>query len=350
MLQEGNLQCSAPGKLIVCGEWDVLRGGPALSLAVSPRFFCIGDYFSKPAIDLPIGHMVFESQKAQKDESQKSKFLFDVAKRKPVPKDGESFDPFWTPTLCVMERILSVAKPSFVDAASQSLAFKISFKSEWPLWCGLGTSSALTLTLVNFFHAMGAFEFSPDFSFYRNLMRDFQGGRGSGLDLLTQLNGGSVLMENLNLKQTHILKNIPEEITVLHTRKKVSTTQALKRFSADDATLDRLRLINQDFLMACQESDGNPTRQDWLRMIEGNFREFQHFPDIVTPEIRELEGLLKKKNLILGLKTTGAGGGDSLILLSSPGKLRELREFVVSNNLGVVFEGQFFSEGLRVDS
>ncbi len=334
MAKPRNLIYSAPGKIILFGEWDVLDGGPALSIAVAPRF----NLKIEPC-DLPRLRLQNLSQFGPTLPLDLTKDFFNQEALPPHEK-------FWFPLLNTI-RFFYKSLPEFkFFLESQSPGWDLSFHCEWPLEHGLGSSSALVACWLAFFRNQHWIpSIHKSFEIGKEALRSFQSGLGSGLDLATQLWGRSVEM-NQNQPHPGRLKKLPTNLYFLRTGKKKLTAASLKKEKPPTHALQNLRFTTQNFLNKI-DFEGNVSDTQWIESINNAYLSFEGLPLIHTPEVLNCRRLLFDNHLIEAFKTTGAGGGDCLLLWVPSEKQKEFVRFVNAHELGNIYSGKFFTEGAK---
>jgi phosphomevalonate kinase len=178
---------SAPGKLVVLGEYSVLFGHPAVVMAVDRRARvelrpADGDAWLVTAPG-------FQDEAAAFDLDQNDGFRW----REP---SGEA-----ARRLALVERVISslvssgLVDPGVLQPASLRLDTREFFQpvARGMAKLGLGSSAALTVALTEALRCStpaGERPFELDLARLLELHRSFQGGRGSGIDLAASLLGG----------------------------------------------------------------------------------------------------------------------------------------------------------------
>ena len=242
---------SAPGKLVLIGEYAVLFGHPAVVLAVDRR----ARVDLRPADG---GHWCvvapgFEERPAS----------FDLG--------GDRGFEWWEPRseqvdrLILVERVLGslvaakLIDPELLPPASISLDTREFFRPtlEGGAKLGLGSSAALTVALTGAIGRWGPEGRSAaglSLDQLLDLHRSFQGGRGSGIDLAASLTGGVVEYRLTDDGRTPIAQplELPEDLRMvfLWTGRSASTAKFLARLDAGmesngSAIVDALRELGR---------------------------------------------------------------------------------------------------------
>ncbi|MDH3491532.1 MAG: hypothetical protein OEM20_05950 [Gammaproteobacteria bacterium] len=159
---------SAPGKLVLCGEYAVLDGAPAVCMAVNRRarvkVMAVGGQWHRVS--------------APGYSSLEGRFVLDGNAIRWLQGENEYriVDAVWHTVAPVPKRFLSIELDAraFVDEASGN---KI----------GIGSSAALTVALAAAL-AQSSDVLEPALRSHRR----FQGGTGSGVDIATSVRGGLI--------------------------------------------------------------------------------------------------------------------------------------------------------------
>ncbi len=182
------IRSSAPGKLILIGEYAVLEGWPAAVMAVDRR-----------------AHVSLES-------SPDERWTFAAPGLAETPAEcaiGPRGELRWGGSdhqvderfglVAMLMRGLAeagIVDPAALAPAAAVLDTRTFFAGDHKL--GLGSSAALTVALACALRAWAGGEFEPDDAWLQTLVdlhRGVQGGRGSGVDVAASLLGGVVRFE-----------------------------------------------------------------------------------------------------------------------------------------------------------
>jgi phosphomevalonate kinase len=216
------IEASAPGKLVLLGEYAVLDGAPALVLAVDCRASAKLDSRESP------NSLIARHPGIAKRYPGPSAFASrGVARKSLVPgfrQDDEQNQRFtggdgsWeivSPTLQLQARVrLQDGHATWIDAAPAELEWVATLLSRFPqierlpacrieldsdtfhhdhagtrIKLGLGSSAALTVALLGALHALGG-QPAPTLAECVDAHRAIQHGRGSGIDIAASLHGG----------------------------------------------------------------------------------------------------------------------------------------------------------------
>jgi len=299
---ESTLVWSVPAKMVLFGEWAVLAGHSAIATTLEPRF-------SLHCRSAEVDRFVSVSPEGEQ--------TMNVTE---VP-DGSYFA--WARDMLVYLRARTRGPP-------RACAWR--FERAWLESEGLGSSSALFVTLFAAFHEQESPLHVEDL---RAAHREFMEGQGSGIDVAAQFHGGSI---RYNLQQTEALKlAAPEELFVFHTGDKARTLDSLRSRAPMPSELQ----TQISFSVARFLEDG-----DWERAIETHHLPLQTW-GVVPPRVQQLRARWRERGFISALKTTGAGGGDALLCWLRPNRETAWREDVKSLGFGWVRKPVFGFSGLR---
>ena len=176
MMSEGSLElpvtASAPGKVVLCGEYAVLEGAPAICMAVNRRARvslsvspCEDHLVSAPGFAAATGRF-----RAAADEFEWLEY-------------GAEF--------ALVESLWQTARPKTSVPLSLKLDSREQFEDDGGRKTGIGSSAALTVALANALCAVAETDAPPTalaFAAHRHL----QGGLGSGVDIACSTSGGLV--------------------------------------------------------------------------------------------------------------------------------------------------------------
>ncbi len=282
---------ACPGKIVLFGEWAVLKGSPALSIAITQ--LCKTQYEIQ---EVARGRAVSVHWKTPLEELQ-------------FPNAQEE-------DLSFLEKLLFQIKPQF------SAELKSEF--EWDLSHGLGSSSALVLSAMGIFSS-AAFKTFVEMNLIwleaRKLQQALQGGKGSGIDLAAQICGGAVVVQGDSLQKFEL--KLPPEIFFLHSGKKHSTAQALE-FGVPTDLYKKISKSSEQFL-------GGGVNPDWEKAISEHNLAFRD-SEILDSKITELSTHLKQSKISASLKSCGAGGSETIMVFAEVSRHEKIRE--IAERLG----------------
>lgn len=244
-----------PGKLMLCGEYAVLAGAPAIVT-------CVDRYAEVTATP------------ARGDTARVALRGFDGGRYSYRYEDGvPQWDaPGQAPAL--VEAVLRTVTPPLTSLAVDSSAFYVGGRK-----LGLGSSAAVAVALSA---ALSAVE-SPDAALDAALAahRDFQGGRGSGADVRAVAHGGTIVQHSGPDGTVVLPLTWPSglHLRAVMTRQSAATVDHVARFARwrdDDASapahLDRAAAAASRVVAEWQQDDAAAiivAMKDFTREISG---------------------------------------------------------------------------------
>ena len=315
------VRASAPGKLIVLGEYAVLEGAPAVVTAVQRR--------AEVCVTVSEGHGIVVDAPEIGVQAQALT----------VPDQGAKLEGQLAFVQACVADVWSRAshlRSKQIDIAISSERF---LATQGGPKLGLGSSAAVSAALVTALEVAGAGGRKPEpvsvFESAHRAHRWAQGGMGSGLDVAASSFGGMVAMfpgdKERPTRCTPL--NLPEGIEILpvYTGRGASTT-ALVRVVREYATQEpegyaRLIAAMADCSRKAIESrsvkeflEANESYGRWLAELGS-----VSGADIVSEPHRKLAKVAADAGLIY--KSSGAGGGDiGLVFAERPEQLDTIRE------------------------
>ena len=294
---------TAPGKVVLCGEYAVLDGAPAVCMATDRRArVTITDYQGD-------WHRV----RAPGYSSVEGRFVADAATASWLQgaEEYRIVDVVWRVAGWGGKGHLSIDLDTraFVDDACGE---KI----------GLGSSAALSVALV------AALSESGDvLATAMQAHREFQRGLGSGVDIATSVTGG--LIEYRMDDTTVVPLPWPEGLSyrLIWTGKPADTRMKLARLEQAGRKMSRNALVTAAERMATAWSSARTVMQEYPGYID-TLRKFSvdHDLDIFDAGHDQLTAAAAAAGLVY--KPCGAGGGDVGILLGLSD--RQLDDFLVA--------------------
>ena len=285
---------SAPGKVILCGEYAVLDGAPAIAMAIDRRAHVtltnIGGDVSEvtaPTYTSEVGH--FRTTKSG------AIWLHGQDTFGAVNAVMHAADVHWS---CAKSLELDTAE--FVDAESQRKT-------------GIGSSAALVVALC------AAVKESTDIAAVaRRAHADLQGGAGSGVDVACSLNGGLLEygMEGGAVRRL----DWPESLSwrLVWTGTPASTREQLGKLDAGISKPSRVRLASRSESMAKAWASGDAAGllNEYQSYCEALFQfSVDHDLGIFDAGHEQLWRAAVAEDLVY--KPCGAGGGDIGIVLGT---------------------------------
>lgn len=272
----------APGKAILCGEYAVLHGAPAVSVAVDR---CVRAWVE--------------------------------------PGKGTALSPFLTAALERVAKALA-AEGHDVSQLLQSGAVGVDSSAlyEGKQKLGLGSSAAVTVAAVGaaFRHVGKSLADSRRiFELADEAHAAAQGTRGSGVDVATSVYGNVIRFQRKDGRAQVTPVDLPEgvRLTFIFDGSSASTPQLIEKVKAlaeaqparHQAAIGRLISQSHAFVAALESGDATAL----LRSVDAYHEAMQHLGDaagceIVTRAHALLAGLARRHGG--AAKPSGAGGGD----------------------------------------
>jgi phosphomevalonate kinase len=281
----------APGKLAVLGEYAVLRGAPALVLAVDR--LCVAEIAPSTTGECRLETRAPAPRETRVREPGMSGVpLVDrVLEAWPAPAGA----PAWRATLDSSAFHLDGTKLGIGSSAAALVAFA----GAWTAWLGVPAPSLRRLV---------------------ELHRRFQGGAGSGFDIAASLVGGSIQFR-LDRDSLPIVGSVRMPNSVgfasIFAGRSASTPDFVARFEAFERDRPKeaeerqlvMTGIAEQGCAAVREGDGPAL----LRAVEGYGGQLEQLgrdigADIVTAEHRAIGEIARRFGV--AYKVSGAGGGD----------------------------------------
>lgn len=319
------LIASAPGKLVLCGEYAVLEGAPAVVLAVNRRA-----RVRLSASDDADWHI-----DAADIGIHDARCRFDAAGRLQCVQLNATDRASLALLAAVLESFARQCETHPARIVLETQAFFSEDHGHSKL--GLGSSAALAVALSG---AVCAYAHGdvPELADVRRAHNQAQGGRGSGLDVATSLHGG-VLTYRLNDGCAQTAASVwPERLEMCCVWSGVSArTGALLQQMAT------WRVHHETAFMALMRDMGVVAEHAARAMADGNVATLidalaaygdlldglgkSSGLDIVCTEHRAISALARASGVVY--KTSGAGGGDVGVAVSDDAeRLRRFRQQV----------------------
>jgi phosphomevalonate kinase len=207
---------SAPGKALICGEYAVLRGAPAVSMAVSRRAVVTTRQVEADCYTVTTPGFAEGDYRFTVDTTGHVDWL-DRPPDDGIPIIDAVFAQSGGAGSSPLE--LSIDTRSFVDSRSGEKL-------------GLGSSAAATVALTSAIHG-GVARSADVFDAALAAHRQFQGGQGSGVDVATSCLGGVVVYrqgeEPLPVAWADAL-----QVRFFYSGRPASTTAAIRRLAGAD--------------------------------------------------------------------------------------------------------------------
>ena len=299
-----NIAVSAPGKIVLCGEYAVFDGAPAICMAINRRAHAevgIADAdFHTVRTSGPIdGEWRFRTNE---------KGIFEWIGSKP-PGGLGLLQQVWRTMSVNGDFDIKLDTGEFLDPASR-------------LKLGLGSSAALTVALVT---ALFNMTNNPGDAATQAVQahRLFQQGRGSGADIAASLTGGVIEYRMQEASSARSIQwPVGLEYAVLWSGRPASTSEKLtkldegRRNGRSGASTERLREASEGAAKTWVGGTAVELLAEFHRYIDV-LKQFDvdHDLGIFDAGHRELADAAAKQDLVY--KPCGAGGGDSGIVLAT---------------------------------
>jgi phosphomevalonate kinase len=315
---------SAPGKIVLSGEYAVLDGAPAICMAVNRRARAVvtttdGDVSQVTASGYSDERGQFQLTDGQIKwlDGRENFGVVDTAYR--AADVADSF-----------ARLIDLDTRDFIDSKSSR---KI----------GIGSSAAITIALS------AAIKRSTDVAtIARRAHAELQDGAGSGVDIACSLNGGLIEYRMEGASTTGLAWPDGLLYRVLWTGVAASTTDKLAQLEATVSLPSRVRLVGESEMMAAAWRGGDSGQiVDGYREYIRQLREFSVDHDLGIFDAGHDELWRAAKAEQLTYKPCGAGGGDIGILFGS--ESAALDAFVASNSSNcTVLDCELSPTGVRI--
>ena len=313
---------SAPAKTILFGEHFVVRGCPAIAIALNVR----SNVKVSEHGDLSI---------KVKSLNLGEEMIVDL-NGKPV-----KLSPNLTPYTKIFEMLANYCnlKQAYIE-----------IKSDIPIAAGLGSSASIAVALTAAYSRYLGLSLSLDeISRIAYESEKIVHGKPSGIDNSIATYGGGIVFEKGKIRRINIDKLSEAFIIIANTGIERSTR---------DAVLKVLRLYDkyESILMHVYEASRNLVNEAIKHIEEGNLRELGELMNInhgllsaIGVSLLELEELvyIARKAGALGSKITGAGLGGCIIALSTKDNVEEV-ERALKVKAKWVLKASLSMDGVRV--
>jgi phosphomevalonate kinase len=292
---------SAPGKIIVAGEYAVLQGAPAICMAVDRR--------ARVSITRSHASTHYVSAPGYIQEEAQFENIAEVADDQPL---------------------LAAVWKRFPAASRDSLRIEIDTRSfqRGSEKLGIGSSAAAAVALTAAFAAISEYDGDVGAHAYA-VHRTLQDGQGSGADVATGYHGG--LIEYRMHKSASARLTWPEGLhyALLWSGRSFSTSAQLQRLAGveSSAAADALLAAAEDVAAAWRTGAAQPILVA-LRYYTDALHHYddEYQLDIFSAGHATLTDIAAASGLVY--KPSGAGGGDFGIAVADD--LRTLQRFVTT--------------------
>lgn len=313
------IEASAPGKLVLCGEYAVLAGAPALVAAVDRRVKCV-------LTTRDAGGWRFVSTGYEDDRT--------------IAKDQVFAAPPTTVPGVAGRSIAASDAPDHVEVRIDSApCYHDGVK------LGIGSSAATVTALATAFGVMAGA--APRLTDLYDLHADFQGG-GSGLDVAAAVTGGVIRFEDRVATPVRLPRGI--HLAFVFTGAGSRTAPLLAAFDAwrrrgATAPLERLAAAAREVVDSTSHTDAF---LDALREYTDLLERFDQSSriGIFGPGHRKARELSSRLGVLY--KPCGAGGGDTGVGVSTDVDVAESFKRQVAAAGLVVLDMSISSQGVMV--
>lgn len=289
----GRARCSAPGKLMIFGEYAVLEGHPALAMCLDRRIAC-------EAEAVPGGDAL----------ELQSKAILAAPIQVPLAQLEQEAAP---------REALSLLWPVLRAHAPRDAGLRLRFDAEFPPTWGLGSSSASTLAAAAALRSLAGLDWGGRAIFTEVLaaQRQLQGA-ASGYDVATQLLGGFVAYEDAGEARMRCVEpdpSAPLHWVVAWSRRKASTGEMIRAVRRSFpvghdlyAEIGALARRGIDLLAVGDARALGAALNEGQRLLQAL--------GAVPSDLVELLVGLQSADGVLGARLSGAGGGDCVLILA----------------------------------
>lgn len=299
---------SAPGKIVLSGEYAVLDGAPAICMAIDRRARAEVSPATGPFLTVHATGCVNGEWRLPVEEKAEFEWPGDVPELLPE---------VWKTTATEAVFDVSLDTGEFLDPGSG-------------LKLGLGSSAALTAALVS--ALLDATKKPHDvLTSACEAHRGLQQGYGSGVDVVTCLLGGVIEYRlSRSVRGRPISWPAGLEFGVLWCGRPASTSERLKKFedvrrSDAFASVRRLREMSEKIAQAWPAGDTARLLETFRRYVDVLMQfDIDHDLGIFDAGHREMADAASDRKLIY--KPCGAGGGDTGIVFAT--EKEAIEEFI----------------------
>ncbi len=323
------IEADAPGKLVICGEYAVLAGAPAIAVAMGIRARARVAAASQGRLDVADGG------------SWRFSWRDGMPVWGEVPPDGQGRILEAVATTLVGEG-LTLSAP--LEIALDTRAFSVMRPAGRRDKLGLGSSAALVASLTAALLAHAKAPVPQRESLFRvceRAHRRFQAGAGSGIDIAAAVHGGVVALIGAGGEVRRLAWPAGLAWLAVWSGESASTQAMLARFEAFrradpvrfDRQADMLRGIAETVMQAW-ECEAVSVLLRALADYDDALRAFDEGArlGIYTPEHERLARLAAREGAVY--KISGAGGGDfGLAFADSPAVIERIGAALARENV-----------------
>lgn len=291
------IAASAPGKVVLSGEYAVLDGAPAICMAIDRR-----------------ARAVIGASDSDITTVEAAKHTKDIGRFR--GKDGVLEWSQGQSAFSVVDSVWRIANVADAPALAIHLDSSEFVDGGTGLKIGIGSSAAITVALV--MALKGRDDSANIATIAQRAHAEFQGGIGSGVDIACSLTGGLIEYRVAGASTTRL--DWPERLNarLVWTGQPASTRDKLSQLDATVSKPSRVRLAgaSEDIALAWRSGDAGKILAGYHEYIEC-LSEFSidHNLGIFDAGHSEIRRAASTENLIY--KPCGAGGGDIGIVLGS---------------------------------
>lgn len=335
------IRAIAPGKAVLLGEYAVLAGAPALSMAVDRHALVEME-------TCPAGECTMAAPQLGIDAVG-----FSLASNGQIDWDVSS--PGWprlTRTATLFSYLYGLASRRFGEPGPFRVRIDTSElfmeRPDGGVKLGLGSSSAVAVALDAALRQYAGGTHQPGLSMrsLNRLLKPYrrgQDGRGSGIDLATSLCGGVISYRLIDDQASVTRVSLPDNLSLafVWTGRAASTAELLKGFQRwRQENPEPSQQLLDSMGRLCEAAQAAIDRGDSEALMD-QFRDYGRLMgkmggltglDIVSPVHAQIAGQCEQ--LELAYKPCGAGAGDlGMVATTDPGQLQALADWLTVQDI-----------------